>query len=89
MSKTRQRRPATYYLRRLLELARAEWAWLTLATLFLVLSSSATLMYPQAIGAIMDQATQANDPGIIDRAALAMGGIFIFLGATEAIRYYL
>ena len=83
------RRPLSFYLKRLLELSRREWPWLALATLFLAFSSSATLLYPQAIGAIMDEATTSSDPGVIDRAAVIMAGIFVFLGTTEAIRYYL
>ncbi len=77
---SKPRKSTSYYLRRLVELARGEWKPLALATVFLAFSSGASLLYPQAIRVILDEAIGAKNSDLIDKAALAMGAVFIVQG---------
>ena len=75
-------------LRRLLSLARPEWAALTLGTFLLLISTSAGLAYPQAIRVILDEAIVQGQPEAIDRAAWIMLALFVVQGIASGFRYY-
>ncbi len=74
---------------RLLRLARPEWGKLAVGAVFLAFGSGATLMYPQGIRLLLDQAHTTRDPGAIDRAALMMLGFVVVQALSIAIRYTL
>jgi len=74
--------------RRLVALAAPEWRVLAVATVFLLVGSAASLAYPQAIRFLIDGAL-AGGRTTIDRAALAMGGIFLVQAVAVGLRYYL
>ena len=76
-------------LRRLLQLARIERAPLLIGMLFLAISSSMTLVVPQALRQIIDNALTQRRSDIIDRTALIMCLLFAVQGATSAGRYIL
>jgi len=73
---------------RLVALAKPEWKVLAVATVFLLVGSAASLAYPQAIRFLIDGAL-AGGRTTIDRAALAMGGIFLVQAVAVGLRYYL
>jgi ABC transporter fused permease/ATP-binding protein len=75
-------------IRRLVQLAAPEWKVLSVATVFLVLGSGASLAYPQAIRRLIDGALEGGQ-ATIDRAALAMGVIFVVQAVAVGLRYYL
>ena len=77
------------YLRRLLILARPEWKVLVAGSIFLIIGSGMGLLYPQAIRVIIDEALGTKGTELIDKAALAMGGIFFVQAIAVALRYYL
>jgi ABC transporter fused permease/ATP-binding protein len=74
-------------LRRLIALAKTERRTLILGTLFLAIGSGMSLLYPQAIRLIIDEALGAKDRQLIDRAALGLVGIFFIQGFAIALRY--
>ncbi|GEL69128.1 ABC transporter ATP-binding protein [Myxococcus virescens] len=76
-------------VRRLLKLARPELLPLAAGTLFLLISSGATLAYPRAIGDLVDQALTARDRYVVDRLALMMLAVFTVQGIAMALRIYL
>ncbi|AKQ68958.1 Lipid A export ATP-binding/permease protein MsbA [Myxococcus hansupus] len=76
-------------LRRLLMLARPEVVPLAGATLFLLISSGATLVYPRAIGDLVDQALNAKNRQVVDGLALVMLAVFVVQGLAMALRAYL
>ncbi|WP_434346142.1 ABC transporter ATP-binding protein [Myxococcus virescens] len=76
-------------IRRLLKLARPELLPLAAGTLFLLISSGATLAYPRAIGDLVDQALTARDRYVVDRLALMMLAVFTVQGIAMALRIYL
>lgn len=76
-------------MRRLVALARGEWRSLSLGCVFLAVSSSATLVYPQALRYIVDEATGGRDPRVIDRAALVMFGVLAVQAIASALRHVL
>ncbi|RKH42525.1 ABC transporter ATP-binding protein [Corallococcus sicarius] len=82
------RRPSGVTLRRLLSLARPEVPTLVLATCFLVISSGASLAFPQGIRILIDDALNAKNRELIDRAALIMLGVFLVQGVATALRAY-
>jgi ABC transporter fused permease/ATP-binding protein len=75
-------------IQRLVQLAAPEWRLLAVATVFLILGSGASLAYPQAIQRLIDGAL-AGGRASIDRAALAMGVIFVVQAVAVGLRYYL
>ncbi|RKH17062.1 ATP-binding cassette domain-containing protein [Corallococcus praedator] len=75
-------------VRRLLSLARPELPTLALATVFLLLSSAASLVYPQGIRILIDEALNGKDHALIDRAALVMLAVFLVQGIATALRAY-
>jgi ATP-binding cassette subfamily B protein len=74
---------------RILGLARPQARRLLAGTFFLLLASGLGLLYPKAIGYIIDEALGAKDRGLIDKAALAMVAVFLFQGLAMALRFYL
>jgi ATP-binding cassette subfamily B protein len=76
-------------LRRLLSLARPELPTLIPATCYLLLASGMSLLYPQAMRLIIDEALGARDQAFIDKAALGMLFIFAIQAVAMARRYSL
>ncbi|QRO02921.1 ATP-binding cassette domain-containing protein [Archangium violaceum] len=70
-------------------LARPQARRLLAGTFFLLLASGMGLLYPKAIGYIVDEALGAKDHGIIDKAAMAMVAVFLLQGVAMALRFYL
>ncbi|MFP2927287.1 ABC transporter ATP-binding protein [Pyxidicoccus sp. 3LG] len=82
-------RPSGVTLRRLLSLARPELSFLAWGTLFLLVSSAASLAYPQAIGKLVDEALGSRSQDRLDMLALAMVAVFVVQGVAMALRAYL
>ena len=76
-------------LGRLLALARPEWPRLAWGTLFLLVGSIASLVFPQGIRAVIDGALGGKGPEYIDRVALGMAAVALVFGLAIAGRYYL
>ncbi|WP_420811513.1 ABC transporter ATP-binding protein [Myxococcus stipitatus] len=76
-------------LRRLLTLARPELPTLVVGTLFLFISSVATLAFPRAIGDLVDEALGARSRERLDTIALVMFCVFVVQGVAMALRVYL
>jgi ABC transporter fused permease/ATP-binding protein len=76
-------------LRRLVSLARPEWKNLAIACVFLAVGSVGTLVYPQSLRFILDEALGQKDPRVIDRAALLMIGVLVVQAAASSMRYVL
>ncbi|KYF72177.1 ABC transporter ATP-binding protein [Sorangium sp. So ce388] len=87
------RRPGRAHLRRLLLLARPELGTLALATLFLAIGSGISLLLPQAIRKIIDDAlgpgNAVNSVQAIDDAALWLALLIVVQAAAIALRYVL
>jgi ABC transporter fused permease/ATP-binding protein len=81
--------PPRVPLRRLVALARPELASLVAGTVFLILSSAASLVYPKAIGGLVDEALGARSRDALDGIALLMLGVFVVQGVAMAFRAYL
>ncbi|MGE6756532.1 ABC transporter ATP-binding protein [Corallococcus interemptor] len=75
--------------RRLLALARPELGTLLVATVFLFISSGASLVYPQGVRILIDEALNAKNRGLIDKAALVMLAVFLIQGVATSLRFYL
>ncbi|MCP3144245.1 ABC transporter ATP-binding protein [Pyxidicoccus xibeiensis] len=82
-------RPSGVTLRRLLSLARPELVFLTWGTLFLLVSSAASLAYPKAIGSLVDEALGSRSQDRLDALALGMVAVFVVQGVAMALRAYL
>nr|WP_225936929.1 ABC transporter transmembrane domain-containing protein [Myxococcus sp. RHSTA-1-4] len=76
-------------MRRLLSLARPELPVLAAGTFFLLVSSAASLAYPQAIGDLVDEALGTRSQQMLDGLALAMLAVFVVQGVAMALRAYL
>lgn len=74
---------------RLLALARPEAKLLGIATIFLALGSAMTLVYPQAVRAIIDQALSTKDMNAVNRWAAIILVVFILQAASAGLRYFL
>ncbi|GMU00235.1 hydrophobic compound transporter HcuC [Corallococcus caeni] len=83
------RRPSGVTARRLLTLARPEAGALLFASVFLLISSGASLVYPQGVRILIDEALNAKNRDLIDKAALVMLAVFLVQGVATALRYYL
>nr|WP_224242137.1 ABC transporter transmembrane domain-containing protein [Hyalangium gracile] len=81
--------PPKVTLGRLLSLARPEVRTLLAGTFFLAIGSGMSLLYPQAMRLIIDEALGARDRALIDRAALGMTCILAIQSLAVALRYYL
>src|SRR5689334_13850201 len=76
-------------IRRLLGLARPEVPRLALGMVFLLLGSVSTLFYPKGVQYLVDEVFAKGRMEQLNRAALALLGIFTVQGAATALRYYL
>ncbi|NPC68232.1 MULTISPECIES: ABC transporter ATP-binding protein [Corallococcus] len=74
--------------RRILSLARPEARRLSAGVFFLFIGSGLSLLFPQAIRLIIDEALGARDQALIDRATLWMTVIFAVTAVANALRYY-
>jgi ABC transporter fused permease/ATP-binding protein len=83
------RRPDRATIRRLIALGRSELPRLVGGTVFLILGSLASLLYPQGLKVVIDGAQHGAGRGLIDRTALAMAAVSLVFGASIAIRYVL
>ncbi len=75
-------------LRKLLNLSRKEWPLLIKGLLFLFISSSALMIYPQYIKVIIDEALKTKDSKSLNIAASIALVVFILQGLTSSLRYY-
>lgn len=74
---------------RLFALARPEIKTLLLASVFLAVSSVMTLVYPQAVRKIVDEALSTRDMAVVDRWALIILVVSIAQAIATAARYVL
>ncbi|WP_376757270.1 ABC transporter ATP-binding protein [Archangium violaceum] len=74
---------------RIVSLARPQARRIMGGIIFLLIASGLMLVYPKAIGDIIDQAIKAGDRSRIDTIALTMGVVFILQGVAMALRFYL
>jgi ABC transporter fused permease/ATP-binding protein len=79
---------------RLLRLAGSEKRRLAVGTIFLIIGSGASLIYPQAIRTLLDSALAADAPhaeasAAIDRVALLMGIVLSVQAIATGLRYVL
>jgi ABC transporter fused permease/ATP-binding protein len=81
--------PPKVTLRRLLSLARPELRTLLAGTFFLAIGSGMSLLYPQAMRVIIDEALGARNRALIDKAALGMTFILALQSLSVAMRFYL
>ncbi|WP_426748000.1 ABC transporter transmembrane domain-containing protein [Myxococcus faecalis] len=88
-SPAKPRLPSRVTLGRLLTLARPEVPTLVVGTLFLLLSSAATLVFPRAIGDLVDEALGARSRDKLDTIALVMFAVFVVQSVAMALRAYL
>jgi ABC transporter fused permease/ATP-binding protein len=82
-----KKRPAAN-LGRLFALARPEWRRLTLGTLFLVLGSAASLVFPQKIRALIDGALAGAGAQHTNQEALGMAAVALVFGVSIGLRYF-
>jgi ATP-binding cassette subfamily B protein len=75
--------------RRIYGLARPELRPLLIGTVFLLIGSGTSLIYPQAMRLIIDEALGARNRDFIDRAALVMTAVFAVQAVAVALRYTL
>jgi ATP-binding cassette subfamily B protein len=75
--------------RRIYGLARPELRPLLIGTVFLLIGSGTSLIYPQAMRLIIDEALGARNRDFIDRAALVMTAVFAIQAVAVALRYTL
>ncbi|HYO73587.1 MAG TPA: ABC transporter transmembrane domain-containing protein [Archangium sp.] len=72
-----------------MNLARPQARRIMGGIIFLLIASGLMLVYPKAIGDIIDQAIKAGDRAQIDQIALTMGVVFVLQGVAMALRFYL
>jgi ABC transporter fused permease/ATP-binding protein len=82
-------RPNPVTMRRLVALARPEARRLALGTAFLALGSGMSLLYPQGVRIVIDEALGGVRPGMIDRTAAMMAAVSLVFGLAIAVRYVL
>jgi ATP-binding cassette subfamily B protein len=78
-------------LRRLAPFVRDHWGDASLAGVFLLVSSGATLGLSGAVRLLVDHLTGAKaaaDPAGVDRWFLILGGVAVILGLASACRYF-
>lgn len=74
---------------RIFKLARPEMRTLVWGTLFLIIGSSANLVYPQMVRGILDQAISVKNIEKVNEAALIIWIAFVVSGIASSFRYYL
>lgn len=83
-------KPSTTSLRRILALARPEAKPLALGIFFLAVSSLMSLLFPQAIRLIVDEALASEkNLALLDKAAFGLVFIFLVQAVASALRYAL
>jgi ABC-type multidrug transport system fused ATPase/permease subunit len=75
--------------RRIYGLARPELRTLLIGTFFLLIGSGTSLLYPQAMRLIIDEALGARNRDLIDKAALGMTAVFAVQAVAVALRFRL
>ena len=75
--------------RQLLRLARPEAKTLVVATIFLAIGSALSLIYPQAVRSIVDQALSTRDEGAVDRWAFIILAVSVVQAIAASLRYFL
>ncbi len=73
----------------MLSLAKPEWKRLSTGTFFLIVGSAASLVFPQGVRLVIDQALTGGDPSALDRAAALMAVVAFVFGLSIACRYVL
>ena len=76
-------------IRRLLALARPEWKRLVWGTLALLLASGTGLLFPLAIGRVVDSAVVGGARNLVDRWALALVVVLLLQSVFVFLRNYL
>ncbi|BBM82779.1 multidrug ABC transporter ATP-binding protein [Candidatus Uabimicrobium amorphum] len=74
---------------KILNLAKPETKTLLLGTFFLFIGSGLTLIYPQVIRVIVDEALKSKNAQYIDAAALFILIVFVIASLFSSCRYYL
>lgn len=74
---------------RLFELAKEEWKHLSLATLFLFISSGLNLSFPLIIGRLIDGIDQGGGQEIVNQYAIILLFVFAVVGVATFFRAYL
>jgi ABC transporter fused permease/ATP-binding protein len=83
-------RPSRATIRRLIGLGRPEVARIAGGTAFLVVGSLMSLLYPQGVRVVIDEALRGGArTGVIDRTALLMAVVSLLFGVSIAARYVL
>lgn len=73
----------------LIKLARPEWKALGIATVFLAVGTAMSLIYPQAVRSIIDEALSKRDMDKVNRWALILLGVSCLQAIAASVRYYL
>jgi ABC transporter fused permease/ATP-binding protein len=81
--------PSRSSVKRLLSLGRPEWPRLLLGTVFLLIGSAASLVYPQGIRMVIDGALGGTSTATIDRVSLMMAAVSLVFGLSIALRFVL
>jgi ABC transporter fused permease/ATP-binding protein len=83
------RPPLRLILRHMRELVYPEAPRLAVGTFFLFIASATSLLYPQVVRLVVDEALSAGDRELIQRASLGMMALFTVQAVAVALRYYL
>ena len=78
-----------FVLRRLWSVAAPEKTWLAWGFVFLILSSGASLVYPQVIRWMVDNVLQPKRLDDLAPIVLGLFAIFVIQGLAGSLRYYL
>jgi len=81
--------PSLSLIKRILMLALPEWKALGLGTIFLLIGSMTTLIYPQAVRLVIDQSLESKQFSEINRTAMWLLIIFAIQGAAVSLRYFI
>lgn len=76
-------------VRRLMGLARPQARRIFVGTFFLLVASGLGLLYPKAMGSIVDGVLGAKDSTRLDQIALGLAAVFILQGVAMGLRFYL
>ncbi len=85
----KKRPPFKVTFGRIISLARPEAGKLALATVFLFMAAAATLVFPQGIRVVLDDALESGNAERINTLALQAVVVFAVMGVAMALRYYL
>ena len=76
-------------LARMWSLAKPELSLLLPGTVALLVGTGTNLVFPLLLGDTMDSVLTGGDPGVLDRAALGLVGIFLVVGIATGLRAWL